>query len=130
MRVVLANGCFDLLHPGHVEHLKAARAMGDRLVVALTLDDYVDKGPGRPIYTWEQRAWMLRELRCVDQVIPSRNSAEAIQEVKPALFVKGIDYSAGLPFVDLRACEQIGAAIRFTDTPKMSATELIRKLRA
>lgn len=130
MRVVLANGCFDLLHPGHVAHLKAARAMGDRLVVALTEDRLVNKGPGRPLFTWTQRASMLRELRCVDEVVPSRTSAEAILAVRPALFVKGIDYEGRLPQANVEACAQVGAEIRFTATPKMSATEIIREIRA
>lgn len=129
MKIVLANGCFDLLHAGHVAHLKAARAMGDMLIVALTADAHVNKGLGRPIYTWAERAAMLRELRCVDAVEPSSCSVEAILRLKPAIFAKGRDYYYGLPRADVDACAAVGAEVRFTDTPKMSTTEIIRRIK-
>lgn len=128
MKIVLANGCFDLLHAGHVAHLKAARAMGDMLIVSLTVDEHVNKGSGRPIYVWEDRAAILRELRCVDAVEPSSCSVEAILRLKPSIFAKGIDYHGCLPQADIDACAAVGAEIRFTDTPKMSATEIIRRV--
>ena len=129
MRVVLANGCFDILHSGHVEHLEQAKTFGDFLVVALTLDFAVNKGPGRPIYRWCDRAKVLNALRCVDSVVPSRSAVEAIRSVRPDIFVKGIDYSQGdiwTEDVDA-ACKEVGARLQFTTTPKKSATDAIKK---
>lgn len=132
MIIVLANGCFDVLHKGHVEHLQQAKRMGDFLFVALTADEAVNKGPGRPINAWADRAMVLRELRCVDSVIKSRSSLDALQLVKPRIFVKGIDYADGNNFTEdvEGACRALGVELRFTTTAKMSATEVIRKAMA
>jgi rfaE bifunctional protein nucleotidyltransferase chain/domain len=129
VRVVLANGCFDPLHAGHVAHLREARALGDYLVVALTADEAVGK-PSRPFYPWEHRATILRELRCVDSVMKTWNAIDAIHAVKPNVFVKGIDYSK-LEFPEnvMRACVEVGATIAITQTEKLSATEVVRKIR-
>ena len=130
--LVLANGCFDILHAGHVAHLEQARAMGDKLIVSLTLDECVNKGPHRPINKWEARASVLRQLRCVDGVIPTSGAVEAIELVRPDIFVKGIDYSGGDCFTEnvVQACERVGARLVFTNTPKQSASEIIRKAMA
>lgn len=129
MKIVLVNGCFDVLHAGHVAHLKQARAMGDRLIVSLTLDHAVNKGPGRPVNHWGDRAATLRELRSVDGIVPTENAVYAILRVRPDIFVKGIDYAAGDKFTEdiAAACKEVGAELRYTDTPKMSATEIIRR---
>lgn len=128
-KVVLANGVFDILHRGHVEHLRAARMMGDMLIVALTDDDYVRKGPGRPLNDWHSRYEVLKELRCVDKVIHSIGAVHAIRYTKPAIFCKGIDYSAGDKWTEdvISVCREVGTEIRYTMTPKMSATDLIRR---
>ena len=131
MKVVLANGCFDLLHAGHVAHLKEARAMGDRLIVALTADEHVNKGPGRPVWPWLVRCNALLELPCVDSVVISESAAEAILKVRPAIFVKGCDYSlCSLAEPDIHACAKVGAEIRFTTSGKRSTTEIIERMRA
>lgn len=128
-RLVLCNGCFDLLHPGHIAHLEEARAFGDRLTVALTLDKYVGK-PKRPIFTWEERFAMLMALKCVDDVIATRNAVEAIYAWRPAIFVKGTDYATnGLLGEEVAACEEVGALIRFTKAQKQSTTELIARIK-
>ena len=129
MRLVLACGCFDLLHPGHLAHLKEARSFGDSLIVALTLDPYVGK-PGRPILKWEDRAEMLAALRCVDDIIASRNSVEAIYAWKPSVYAKGSDYvSKGLLPAEIAACEEIGAQIRFTKFHPQTTSELIERIK-
>lgn len=127
MRIILANGCFDLLHPGHVEHLREARAMGTSLVVGLTADEHVNK-PGRPIQSWDERAAMLKSLRCVTRVIKCKDAVHAIFLVQPHVFVKGADYQKVLP-EEARACDAIGAEIRFTKAVKRSTTELIKRIR-
>lgn len=129
MKIVLANGVFDVLHVGHLEHLLEARAMGDKLVVALTVDQWVNKGPGRPLYKWADRCSVLCALRCVDSVVPTISAVEAIYKVRPAIFVKGIDYADGKHWTEdvEAACKDIGAELRFTQAPKQSVTEIIRR---
>ena len=99
---VAAGGCFDLLHAGHVAMLQAARALGDRLVVLLNSDDSVRrlKGPSRPLQPAEDRAAVLLALDCVDDVVvfDEQTPAEALERLRPDLFVKGGDYAvADLP---------------------------------
>lgn len=131
MVIVMANGCFDLLHPGHVAHLQAARKLGDILVVALTADHAVNKGPGRPIMTWSQRADMLMALRCVDHIHHTAHPADAVKAWQPQIFVKGIDCVGGHTFPPslLEACQRHGTVITYTSTPKYSTTELIERIK-
>ncbi len=82
--IVLANGVFDLLHVGHIEHLREARTFGEILIVCVTLDAFVNKGPDRPVNNFADRCALLRELRCVDAVIGARGLADAIERVRPA----------------------------------------------
>jgi rfaE bifunctional protein nucleotidyltransferase chain/domain len=96
MKVVFTNGCFDVLHPGHVDLLERARALGDRLVVGLNSDASVRalKGPGRPIYPQGDRTLMLRALRSVDEVVvfDEPTPARLIEELSPDVLVKGGDW--------------------------------------
>ena len=124
---VLANGCWDLLHYGHLIHLEAARKMGDELWVSVTDDLHVNKGPGRPIYPQEQRLALIKALRCVDRAFTNSTLIEALEFAKPHILVKGIDYRQGLHEVHEKYCRQAGIEIRYTSTPKMSATDLIRE---
>lgn len=95
-RIVFTNGCFDILHPGHVTYLKQAKAQGDRLIVALNDDDSVRrlKGSSRPINTLHKRAAVMAELGCVDWVTDfSDDTPEAlIKRLQPDVLVKGGDY--------------------------------------
>lgn len=129
MHIVLTNGCFDVFHIGHLEHLRQARSMGDKLIVALTHDEAVNKGPGKPVNKWAARAELLRELRCVDEVIGTSSAVTAIRLVRPTYFVKGVDYADGKHWTEdvNAACYEVGTTVRFTDTPKTSAAEIIRK---
>lgn len=129
MKLVLCNGVFDLLHEGHIEHLQEARTMGDFLIVSLTLDEYVNKGPKRPVYKWNQRANILREMKCVDEVVPSVRAVDAILHYRPHTFVKGSDYKDGGWTEDIvEACKVAGAELRFTVAQKQSTTATIRKM--
>lgn len=127
---VLANGVFDLPHFGHLTHLREAASMGDRLIVALTVDGCVNK-PGRPILPWDQRAEILLEWRCVDEVIPTTDAVSAIRTVKPQIFVKGSDYADGDRFTEdvVAACKEVGAKLVFTQAPKESTTQLIERIK-
>ena len=102
--------------------------MGDRLIVAITRDCSVNKGPGRPIFTAFQRAQMLLALRCVDDVIVVDSTDEALGRVRPSIFVKGQDYVNKIEPRHLKICEQDGIEIRFTSGPKFSSTDLVERL--
>jgi rfaE bifunctional protein nucleotidyltransferase chain/domain len=127
--IVLANGCFDIFHYGHLAHLEAAseiaRNAGARLVIALTSDRFVNKGPGRPVFNQEQRALLLRALRIVDHVVISDapSPAAIIQEYQPAIYVKGKEYEGRLPEQEL--VESYGGRVVFTDTIIFSSTKLL-----
>lgn len=92
-----ANGCFDLLHVGHVRYLEAAKAEADRLIVALNADRSVEdlKGPGRPIMPAQERAELLAALRAVDYVVifADRTVDRLLARLKPAVHCKGTDYT-------------------------------------
>jgi rfaE bifunctional protein nucleotidyltransferase chain/domain len=130
MRTVLAHGCFDMPHLGHIRHLQEARAHGDRLVVSVTADEFVRKGPGRPVFTAEQRAETLRALDCVDDVVISAkaDAVEVINELKPAVYVKGIDYDAKEDQAlerEIAAVEAHGGRFHVTRTDKWSSSRII-----
>jgi D-beta-D-heptose 7-phosphate kinase/D-beta-D-heptose 1-phosphate adenosyltransferase len=96
-RIVFTNGCFDLLHRGHITYLGRAKALGDVLVVGLNADEGVRrlKGPGRPINSLEDRAQVLAALSCVDHIVPFAEDTpcELIRAIRPHVFVKGGDYT-------------------------------------
>ena len=124
-KIVMANGVFDMLHFGHLIHLEAAKAMGDVLWVSITDDQHVRKGPGRPIYPQEQRLALIKALRCVDKAITCSGLIEALEVVRPHVLVKGVDYKDGLHEVHEKYCRERGIEIKYTNTPKYSATEFI-----
>lgn len=130
MKTVMCAGCFDILHYGHLLHLRAAREHGDRLVVALTADRQINKGPGRPVFKQDQRAEMLLALvGLVDQVViyDSPTPEDAILVVKPDVYCKGIDYF-GREIPERALVEELGGRIVFTTTHKRSSTELAEVL--
>uniref|UniRef100_UPI000ADE8865 adenylyltransferase/cytidyltransferase family protein n=1 Tax=Thermogemmatispora onikobensis TaxID=732234 RepID=UPI000ADE8865 len=97
-RAVFTNGCFDLLHLGHVRYLQEARALGDFLIVGLNSDESVRtlKGPGRPLVPQEERAEILAALACVDYVtiFGEPTACDLVALLRPAIYVKGGDYAA------------------------------------
>jgi D-glycero-beta-D-manno-heptose 1-phosphate adenylyltransferase len=116
-KIVATNGCFDLLHVGHVRYLQAARALGDLLVVGLNGDRSVHelKGAGRPITTQRDRAEILAALAFVDlvTVFPDLRAAKFLAAVRPAVYVKGGDYSfETLDEKERAILKEIEAAIR------------------
>ena len=95
MKIVFTNGCFDVLHRGHIEYLKASKALGTRLIVGLNSDASVKKlKPGRPINNQEDRRAVLLALRCVDQVeiFEEDTPLELIRYINPDVITKGGDY--------------------------------------
>ena len=126
MKVVLANGCWDVFHYGHLRHLQAAKMLGDLLYVSITDDAHVNKGPGRPVFNHFQRAAVIRALECVHGVKIVRSSLEALQAFKPDIFVKGKEYEGKINYEDLDYCIAHGIEIVFTDEPVYSSTELLK----
>ena len=124
-KVVLANGVFDILHVGHVMYLEAARQMGDHLLVGVTRDAYVNKGPHRPVNKELDRVRVIDALRCVDGAFLCDDSLDALENIKPNIFVKGADYIGKIEKRHSDYCKAHGIEIRFTDTPIYSATKII-----
>lgn len=93
-RVVHCHGCFDIVHPGHVRHLEHARSLGDRLIVSITADEFIDKGVSRPLFDEGLRAGNLAALSCVDWVVvnPSPTAVDLLRAVEPDIYVKGAEY--------------------------------------
>jgi rfaE bifunctional protein nucleotidyltransferase chain/domain len=129
-RITLANGCFDLLHVGHVRYLHAAHELGGKLIVAVNADDSVRglKGEGRPVMPAEERAEILASLADVDAVVifPEKNVREIVREIRPDFHAKGTDYTAeSVPERDeVEACG--GRVVIVGDPKNHSATEIIR----
>ena len=116
-KIVATNGCFDLLHVGHVRYLQAARALGDVLVVGLNGDSSVIelKGAGRPITIQRDRAEILAALACVDlvTVFPELRATKFLAAVRPAVYVKGGDYTPQTLYEEeVVILKEIEAAIR------------------
>jgi rfaE bifunctional protein nucleotidyltransferase chain/domain len=129
-RLVVTNGCFDLLHVGHVHYLQAARALGDALVVGLNGDRSVRelKGNGRPINNERDRAEVLAALECVDLVtiFPQMRATQFISVSNPAIYVKGGDYTSDTLNAKERAVlKKIGAEIRILPFEKGYSTSLL-----
>jgi len=134
--VVLTNGCFDLLHVGHTRYLAAARALGDRLVVALNDDASTHrlKGPGRPILPLAERAELLCALRWVDAVVAfgAPTAVAIVTALRPDVYVKGGDYAAaGNRPPEADAAEAVGARVAFVPfVAGQSTSGIVARIRA
>ena len=135
-RLVLTNGCFDLLHVGHVRNLQQAAELGDCLAVAVNSDESVRalKGSGRPLNSQEDRAEVLAALGCVDFVttFSELRAARVIEAVRPTIYVKGGDYTIdNLDPSEVAALESVGAEIQTVPlVPGKSTSILIEKMRS
>ena len=137
-RVVLTNGHFDLLHVGHVRYLRAARELGDALIVGINGDDSTRslKGPGRPIVPADERAELIGSLACVDVtcVFDSPTAVELVRRIRPHIYVKGGDYrdpDGGLSRLpEAGPAEQGGARVVLLPFSEgRSTTALIERIR-
>jgi len=130
-RIVLANGCFDVLHAGHVRYLEGARALGDVLVVAINADAQVArlKGAGRPILSESERAELVASLQAVDLVtlFSEPTVTELLLAIKPDVHAKGTDYTEEtVPERDV--VRSYGGSVRIVGDPKdHSTSDLIRR---
>jgi len=133
-RLVFTNGVYDLLHPGHVRCLQAARQLGDALIVGLNSDRSVRayKGPGRPVTPENERAEILGALECVDGVVifDEETPGAVIAELQPDILVKGADWAAdaivGRDIVEARG----GRVVRMTIEEGYSTSAILAKIRA
>lgn len=133
-KVAHCHGCFDLMHPGHIKHLQAARRLADALVVTVTPDRYVDKGPGRPAFPERLRAESLAALECVDFAAVNRwpTAEETIRLLRPDYFVKGQEFerledATGKLQREAAVVGEVGGALRFTHEEVHSSTALLRE---
>lgn len=124
MKIVLAHGCFDPLHYGHIYHLQAASKLGTHLYVAVTDDKHVGKGPHRPAIPQQQRLDSVRALRCVTYGFLVEGWQEAMRLVRPHVYVKGAEYEGKLPEADY--CARRGIEISYTRVKTYSSTKLLR----
>lgn len=133
-RVVFTNGCFDLLHPGHIRSLEYARSLGDVLVVGINSDESVrrSKGASRPIFPEAERAELLAALACVDYVAPFAEDTPRglIARLLPAVLVKGADWGVD-EIVGREEVEAAGGRVELVPVVKdYSTTEMIERARA
>lgn len=132
-RIVLTNGCFDVIHAGHVAYLREARSLGDVLVVGMNTDEQVraQKGEGRPIFRERERLEILGELACVDyiSVFPEPTAHALIEAVHPHVYVKGGDYSPD-KVAEAQLVKRLGIEFRtLTHRPGTSSTGVIERVR-
>lgn len=132
----LSHGVFDLVHPGHIQHFLAAKKQVDILVVSVTADQFVNKGPGRPIFDEEIRLSTLAALECVDYVTISRDKTaqNLLSILQPSIYFKGSDYRnveddpTGMIIAEQQVIESFGGETRFTDEFTSSSSRLINIL--
>lgn len=131
--IVLTNGCFDVIHAGHVAYLREAASLGDVLIVGVNGDDEVRrlKGDDRPIYPLAQRLEILSELRCVDLLVSftEPTAEQLVRSVQPDLYVKGGDYARG-DITEAAVLEELGIEVRVLELrPGLGSSSVIERLR-
>ena len=134
-KIILCHGVFDLLHIGHIKHLKIAKDLGDILIVSLTTDKFVNKGPGRPVFNEKLRCEAIESLGFVDYVTLSNSSSavEIIKKIKPNIYCKGDEYEVRSNDVtrkinlEERAVKKNGGKIFFTNEETFSSSSIINK---
>lgn len=132
-KIVHCHGVFDLLHPGHIKHFEAAKREGDVLIVTITKDEFVNKGPGRPVFNQYLRMEFIAAIESVDYVALNQwpTAVETIKKLKPDVYVKGSDYAnrtddlSGKIYEEEKAIKDVGGSIKFTDEVTFSSTQLL-----
>lgn len=132
-KIIQCHGVFDLVHPGHIRHLNLAKKNGDILIVTLTRDKYVKRGPGRPIFNEHLRAETLASLAVTDYVcmVDSPTATDYIRKLKPDVYAKGPDYKekekdvTGKIYEEEEAVKSVGGRIDFTEDITFSSSHLI-----
>lgn len=134
-RVVLCHGTFDLMHTGHIRYLQRAKQEGDVLLVTVTGDEYVNRGPGRPVFNEQLRAENLSALECVDFVAVNYavSAVDALHMIQPHIYAKGSEYRShgddvtGNIILEQQAVEEHGGEIFYTDEITFSSSSLLNE---
>ncbi|MFA7239210.1 MAG: PfkB family carbohydrate kinase [Sulfuricellaceae bacterium] len=134
-KIVLCHGVFDLMHTGHIFHLQRAKKEGDFLVVTVTANEFVNKGPGRPVFSQELRAQTLAALGCVDYVAVNYGptAIDVIRQLKPDVYAKGGEYRQASDDItgnidkERQAVESVGGRIFYTDEVTFSSSSLLNE---
>lgn len=134
--VALCHGCFDILHTGHLRHFEAAKNKSDLLVVTITEDQFIKKGPNRPVFPAKQRAELLAGLRVVDYVAINKwaDAIKTIRLIRPNYFVKGQEYEPATQkvnpqfFEEEKAINSVGGKMLFTYGFTSSSTMAYKKI--
>ena len=135
MKIVLCHGTYDLLHPGHVKHFQDARALGDYLVVTLTADAFINKGPGRPIFNENERLAMILSLACVNyaEICHEKTGLSMIDKYQPHIYAKGSDYLTvdkhGSLEIERQRVESYGGKLMLTPHSGYSSSAIIERIR-
>lgn len=133
-KIVHCHGCFDLMHIGHIKYFQASKKMGDVLIVTLTPDIFVDKGPDRPVFNQDLRTESIAALECVDYVAINKwpTAEDTLRLLRPDIYVKGQEFEnledkTGKIQKENKIVKEIGAQLRFTNEIVFSSTKLINK---
>jgi rfaE bifunctional protein kinase chain/domain/rfaE bifunctional protein nucleotidyltransferase chain/domain len=134
-KIVHCHGVFDLLHIGHIKHFEEAKTFGDVLIVSITPDEFVNKGPGRPVFTTSLRLEALAALQSVDYVVANNlpSAEEIIKSLKPDIYLKGPDYKDHLKDItgkindEEASVKSIGGEIQYTEDITFSSSSLLNK---
>jgi len=133
-KLVMTNGCFDIIHRGHITYMMKARELGDALIIAINSDRFVRelKGPGRPVIKENDRAFIIASLMFVDSIIvfDAKDCEKTIEEIKPDIYVKGADYNLETMNQPERAVlQRLGIHIEFISFIEgYSTTSIINKM--
>lgn len=132
--IVHCHGCFDLMHIGHIKYFQEAKRMGDVLVVTISPDIYVDKGPGRPVFNETLRAEAIAALECVDYVAVNKwpTAEDTLRLLRPDIYVKGQEFEnledkTGKIQKEYEVAKETGTEVRFTHEIVFSSTQLLNK---
>lgn len=133
-KIVHCHGCFDLMHIGHIKYFQASKKLGDILVVTITPDIYVDKGPDRPVFNQNLRTESIAALECVDYVAINKwtTAEETLRLLRPDIYVKGQEFEnledrTGKIQKEHKIIKEIGAEMRFTHEIVFSSTKLLNQ---
>jgi rfaE bifunctional protein nucleotidyltransferase chain/domain len=132
--VAHCHGVFDLMHVGHIRHFEQAKQLGDVLIVTVTPDRFVNKGPNRPVFPEAQRAWSIAALACVDYVAINQwpMATDTIRLLKPDVFVKGTEFRnledrTGAVALEEQAIREVGGCIKFAGDVVFSSSSLLNR---
>ncbi len=133
-KIVHCHGCFDMMHPGHIKYFQASKEMGDILVVTVTPDQFVDKGPGRPVFDQSLRAESIAALESVDYVAVNcwPTAEETLRLLLPNYYVKGQEFEklqdkTGKIQKEVEVVKEIKAEMKFTHEIVFSSSKLIKE---